>query len=186
MAVICRISGFWSSKAVLLVSFSISVPRTETLASKPITIPQMKWAGNSFLLISALVGSVGWKKGKKKLLFALHICPDVPGSCLLHQRLHIASAHHCLPDSRLRSGGRVASRFWFFFSQKIQLLVCQQHEPRQRKKEILLGGDILTRSRHQASHRDQRWERRAMAGMQAPAHGSSLGSSPRSSFLLKF
>lgn len=106
MAVICRISGFWSSKAVLLVSFSISVPCTETLASKPLMIPQMKWAGNSFLLISALVGSLGWKKEKKKLLFALHICPDVPGSCLLHQWLRITSAHHRLPDSRLRSGGQ--------------------------------------------------------------------------------
>lgn len=97
MAVICRISGFWSFKAVLLVSLSLAVPCTEILTSKRMRMPQMKWAGSEFLLISALVLSVAWKKKGKKIFFffCFHICPDIPGSCLLPQPLHITSAHCC-------------------------------------------------------------------------------------------
>lgn len=137
VAVICRISGFWSAQVVLLVSVSLSVPWTEILTSKPIRIPQRKWAGNEFLLISALVWSVAWKERKKNnYYFACTSAQTYQAHASCSSALRLLAAAFMLAAEVVST-----ARFWVFWETSTPSLSATWTGT--EKKVILQSGGIL-------------------------------------------
>lgn len=144
MAVICRISGLWLSKVVLLVSVYLYRVLKYQI---PNPSGSQRWSGQEMNFYPALVCCM--KKKKIKLFFCTSAQTHQTHSSSTSSSISwisVSPFHWCLLTSAFVLAAEVVSTGRFWFSERLQLPVCQQHELGQGKSQSCRVGRPWTRA----------------------------------------